>query len=121
MYADGFIYLLMQLFAGLCVMGREPRPNPLTLEVGMQALAECLISERVGDKAGIELDGLHRCYESFHLHDEWLCHAGAAQEDLRDLTFGFVNGVDADGGRSLMLNAFKSFHCAQINFREDCI
>jgi hypothetical protein len=119
-YTDGFIDLLMQLFAGLYVVRREPGPNPLNLEVGIQPLGECLISGRVGDEAGVELDGLHRCDESFHLHDERLWHASSAQEDLRNLSFGSVDGIDTDGRRSIMSNGFKPLNCAQIKVRKDC-
>src|SRR5215467_13540039 len=86
----------------------------------MQPYREVLIFAGVADEAGIELDRRHCADESFHLHDERIWHTGVAQEDLRDLSFGSVDGIDADGGRPVMYNAFKPFNCAQIKVRKDC-
>src|SRR5262249_34466215 len=85
----------------------------------MQPFGEVLIFAGVADETRIELDWRHCADESFHVHDERIWHTGVAQEDLRDLSFGFVDGIDADGGRPIVSNALKPLNCAQIKGCKD--
>src|SRR5215472_10753747 len=85
----------------------------------MQPFREVLIFAGVADETRIELDRRHCADESFHLHDERIWHTGVAQEDLRNLCLGFVDGVDPNGGWSIVCNRFEPVHMAQIVVCED--
>ena len=56
--ADGFVNLLVNLFAASHVVRGEPAADAFVLEVGVEAVGEGLVLGRVADKAGVELDGL---------------------------------------------------------------
>src|SRR5271165_4391536 len=70
----------------------------------------------VADEAGVELDGAD--HQRPHVFDKVLGHATAAQEDLRNLATRLVDGVNADGGRPLVLDSFKALRDAQVDVGE---
>jgi hypothetical protein len=54
--ADGFVDLLMDLFARLNIMRWRLAPHSLVLKVGIEPVREFLVLSRVADEAGIELN-----------------------------------------------------------------
>ena len=98
--ADRRLDLLVQLLAALDVLRRKPDAQVRIAHPPMQPPGELLVLGAVGDEAGVELDAVLRADERVHLRDEALRHTAPAQEALGDFAFGFVDRVEADGGRA---------------------
>ena len=56
MYPDCVVYLMVDLLPGFDVFRREPAPQSLVLEVGVNALGELFIFARKADEAGVVPD-----------------------------------------------------------------
>ena len=78
MEADGFVDLLVDLFAGGHVVRGEPAADAFVLEVGVETVGEILVFGGVADEAGVELDGLIE--EGWEVGDEVFWEAAAAEE-----------------------------------------
>jgi hypothetical protein len=56
MGADGLIDLLVELSAALDIVWGKPAAHALVLQIGMEAFCELLVSARIADKAGVEVE-----------------------------------------------------------------
>src|SRR5208283_2688266 len=92
---------------------REPAAHAFGLQVGMEPLGKLLVFRRVTDEAGVELKRLSG--ERMHVHDEVVGNATSAQKHLRNLATRFVDGINADGGRTLVPDGFEALSATEIN------
>ena len=104
-HLDGFVDLLVDFLAALDIVRREPAADALRLQIGVKAVGEVLVLGGVADEAGVEVEG--RAGERLHVRDEVLGDACAAKEDFGDLALAAVDGVDADGGGAVVLDACR--------------
>src|ERR1019366_20681 len=78
----------------------QPAAYAAALQRIVQTAGKQLVLMAVADEAGVEVDGTDD--QRVHVFDEILGHATAAQEDLGNLPVRFVDGVNADRGRTIV-------------------
>ena len=89
-------YPFLDPLSDLEVLGREPAPHVLGLEVGMEALGERRVLGAVADEAGIELDRFHCAYQRGKVFNEAFGDTTASEEYFRDFTLRSNESVNAN-------------------------
>jgi hypothetical protein len=87
---------------------REPAP-----------LGKLLVTARVADEAGIELNRL--AHERSDIGDEVIGNAGPAEKDFGDFPAGPIYRVNSHSRWALVVHGFQSPDGTQIKIRENCI
>ena len=66
------------------------------------------------DPNDVPEERMQRAYQGWKVIDEFIGKTNALQEHLRDFSTRFVEGVDADSARTVVLDTVQSFGSAQI-------
>src|SRR5664280_817345 len=106
MQADGLVDLLVQLAAALHFLRRKPAAHTLGLQVSMEPLGKLLVFGRIADEAGVELNG--PSHHRADVGDELVGNAAATQKRLGNLAARLVDGVNANGRRSEVVNSLET-------------
>src|SRR5271165_3725730 len=107
MQPNGLVNLLVKLPPALNIVRRKPAAHAFGLQIGMEPLGKLLVVGGIADEAGVVLDG--PSHHRADISDELVGHAASAEENFGNLAIGFVDGVNADAGWSIVLDGFESF------------
>src|SRR5271165_738733 len=118
MQPNGLVNLFVDLPPALDVVRREPAAHPLGLEIGMQPLSKLLVVGRIANEAGVKLNAA--CNQRVDIRDELVRNAASAKEHLWNLAARLVDGVNADDGRSRVLNYFETLGSTEIHVTKAC-
>lgn len=112
--ANGFVDTPMIMVADLEIFFSEPAAHASGLEIGIEALSKVFILVRVGNEAGVIIDGQHRGDERAHIGDEGFRNAHTAQKSFRDLSVRLVDSIEANGRRKNVLDCSESAYSTKI-------